>query len=325
MRIAFRFDADAQVGYGHFMRSSVLAHALADRGHELTVFTRGIPGHLAPRLAGMTHRTASTDADVLDALGRWATLGRIDWLVIDHYGIDATWEAQAAEHAGRILVIDDLANRSHACHALLDQNVPNALQRKHEGLIPANCHRWFGLDHLLARPAFYETSPAARSGLLVFLGGGNHRASLQVLLAALKPVAPEQERHVLVTHAYGPTDLHALAMLPTDTLHTDLPETAQLCRTVRGAIVRCGFIVYELALVGTPMIVIHATPIQREVALAMEHAGYAVALDEQDITEPTKLALAYARMAALTPTPLNHVCTNGAQRVAELMEAMHDQ
>ena len=48
-----------------------------------------------------------------------------DWLVVDHYGLDATWESQVQSNLNansmcRVLAIDDLANRPHQAELLLD-------------------------------------------------------------------------------------------------------------------------------------------------------------------------------------------------------------
>ena len=45
-----------------------------------------------------------------------------DWLVVDHYALDRRWERALRTRVGRILVVDDLADRPHDCDLLLDQN-----------------------------------------------------------------------------------------------------------------------------------------------------------------------------------------------------------
>ncbi len=107
-------------------------------------------------------------------------------------------------------------------------------------------------------------------------------------------------------------------------LHQDLPEPAGLCGRMQGAIVRCGFMAYELALLGTPMVLLHATPIQAEVALALQAEGRAVALAEEALAQPGALAQALAAMRKLCPLPMNQVRRPGAERVARLMENFDD-
>lgn len=45
-----------------------------------------------------------------------------EWLVVDHYDLDKRWESAMRSSVGRVMAIDDLANRPHDCDLLLDQN-----------------------------------------------------------------------------------------------------------------------------------------------------------------------------------------------------------
>lgn len=321
MRVVFRFDANEQLGHGHLMRSSVLARALIAQGHQVDLLSRPLPPVLRPHLDGVRCHPMASDTQGLDTLAQLAMHQTVDWLVVDHYGLDSDWESQARAHVRRILVIDDLANRAHDCDALLDQNIPNSLQSAYGPLLPQGCPQWLGLTHLLARPGFYEQQPVPRQGLLVFLGGGDHRLALGRLLQRLATDGTDSLQ-VLATSAYG--SLAALAPSPavTDGLefHLDVNDTAPLCRRVAGAVVRCGFMAYELALVGTPMVIIHATPIQQEVALALQALGHGMALAEADMDDAQMLAQALERMRRLQPAPLNLSHRPGAQRVTRLME-----
>ena len=321
MRVVFRFDADEQLGHGHLMRSSVLARALCARGHQVELISRPLPLGLLTHLDGVLCHAMASDTQGLDMLAQLARHQSVDWLVVDHYGLDSAWQSQARAHASRILVIDDLANRAHDCDALLDQNIANSLQSAYGPLLPQGCPQWLGLAHLLARPGFYEPQPVPRQGLLVFLGGGNHRLALGRLLHHLAAGGAESLQ-VLATSAYGPLPALApsLALSGGIEFHLDLHDTAPLCRRVEGAVVRCGFMAYELALVGTPMVIIHATPIQKEVALALQADGHGIALAEAHMEDAQMLAQALARMRSLQPIPLNLTHRSGAKRVTRLME-----
>ena len=83
---------------------------------------------------------AQDAAETLDALGdtHW------DWIVVDHYGIDQRWETAVRSNGSSILVIDDLADRTHDCAALIDQNLYRKQESRYTGLVPAHCKLFLG-------------------------------------------------------------------------------------------------------------------------------------------------------------------------------------
>jgi len=318
MNIVFRFDANAQTGYGHLMRSSALARTLITRGHQVTLISRSLPCQLMSQLQGVqcvSFEKELGDLELLIALGK---SNKVDWVVIDHYGLDFRWERLARIHTKRILVIDDLANRNHDCDALVDQNMETSIQYKYTQLVPARCQLWLGLDFLLARPEFYESLGTKRNGLLVFLGGGDQSKPLIALLNKLVSLETET-LNVLLTSSYGHFSL-TKEYAANIQLYLDLNDTAPLCKGVTGAIIRCGFMAYELALVGTPMVIIYATPIQMEVAFSLQNEGYGIALAESSLHDPSSLVLALESMKQLRPIPMNQTRLFGAANLSNLME-----
>ena len=43
----------------------------------------------------------------------------IDWLIVDHYSLDAQWETSMRSYDTKFMVIDDMANRKHDCDLYL--------------------------------------------------------------------------------------------------------------------------------------------------------------------------------------------------------------
>ncbi|WP_197565466.1 UDP-2,4-diacetamido-2,4,6-trideoxy-beta-L-altropyranose hydrolase [Billgrantia diversa] len=76
-----------------------------------------------------------------------------DWLIVDHYALDACWEAAVLPQGTRLLVIDDLADRPHIANILLDQNLGRRAA-DYEGLVPENCQLLIGPRYALLRPEF---------------------------------------------------------------------------------------------------------------------------------------------------------------------------
>ena len=145
MKAAFRVDASLQIGSGHVMRCLTLAEALRANGAECHFITRDHPGHLlelirhhdftvavlpaeplpAPSNTQVPHERAKEPAHAkwlgsdwkTDADQTRAVLAQLqpDWLVVDHYALDQRWENALRPNFKQLLVIDDLADRSHQC------------------------------------------------------------------------------------------------------------------------------------------------------------------------------------------------------------------
>lgn len=73
-----------------------------------------------------------------------------DLLVVDHYGLDAGWEAAQRPWARRVLAIDDLADRPHDCDLLLDGNLGRQAV-DYAGRVPAGCTLLVGARYALLR------------------------------------------------------------------------------------------------------------------------------------------------------------------------------
>lgn len=200
MKIAFRADASIPIGSGHVMRCLTLADRLQERGARVLFVCRGHEGNLVSFVEGKGYRVAKLPqpgapyrpaaGDVAQAawLGvAWredaeetsrALQGeRMDWLVVDHYGIDRRWHKKLRPHAERIMVIDDIADRPHDCEILLDQNLYRDMDARYRDLVPENCRKLLGPAYALLRPEFAQARQALRdrSGeiarVLVFFGG----------------------------------------------------------------------------------------------------------------------------------------------------------
>lgn len=138
MDIVFRVDSSTEIGAGHIIRCLTLADELSKREVNIKFICRDLPGHLgnlvikknyilklltSPKLYsdGKSNNWLKVlwdiDADeTIDAIE-----SRIDFLIVDHYGIDAEWHRKVSSITDKIMVIDDLANRLLHCDILLDQ------------------------------------------------------------------------------------------------------------------------------------------------------------------------------------------------------------
>jgi len=145
MEVAFRTDASIQIGTGHVMRCLTLADALRNNGAHCIFICRTHQGHLMELIKARGYDIYALpmgfkNCNTVDSLMHSSWLGvdwmedaektrqiliarNIDWLIVDHYALDYRWEEFMQEASYKLMVIDDLADRSHKCDLLLDQNL----------------------------------------------------------------------------------------------------------------------------------------------------------------------------------------------------------
>ena len=365
MRFAFRVDASLQIGSGHVMRCLTLADSLQTHGHCSTFLTRSHAGHLVEHIRDRGHAVAilpaddhrepeEVDADPLpyaDWLGgSWAgdaaaSLAALDdtapdWLVVDHYALDARWEALLARACGRLMVIDDLADRPHGCDLLLDQN-PGRQSDDYDAWVPDSCVRLLGQQFALLRPEFRalraaslqrRAAPALRN-ILVSMGGVDKDDATTVVLAAIEAAAlPDGVTVTVVVGRDAPwlerVRRQAAAMGRATEVLVDVRNMADRMLQADLAIGAAGGTAWERCCLGLPAIVVIVAENQRSGADALARAGAArvigsVAELRRGLPEalavassPEWLAQATRRAAAITDGL-------GAGRVCEQLLAWH--
>ncbi len=320
MHIAFRADASLQIGTGHVMRCLTLADALRDQGAQCTFVCRPHSGHLLDLVTQRGHKALaqsqpqpnfSAPADPAHAawLGTsWAddaeqtkrALGAqtVDWLVVDHYALDARWEEALRPQAKRIMVIDDLADRPHACDLLLDQNLGRSKQ-DYDGLLKGKTTPLIGPQYALLRPEFAALrvqSQARRQAkpqlqrLLITMGGVDKDNVTGQVLAALQGCSLSADLRVTVVmgpHAPWLAQVQAQAAQmpwPTEVL-VGVNNMAQLMVENDLAIGAAGGTSWERCCLGLPSIQVVLAQNQEAIALALSHVGATLLLTSKTIEQ----------------------------------------
>jgi UDP-2,4-diacetamido-2,4,6-trideoxy-beta-L-altropyranose hydrolase len=201
VNVLFRADASSQIGIGHLARCLTLAQELRRRGAQASFACRELSGFDPAMVQGQGFALICLPAegDDLAALAE----ERFDWLVVDHYQLDARWESRARSIAERIAVIDDLADRPHDADLLLDQNL-TASSERYQPLLPATCQRLLGPRHALLGAAFQRSTasrPARVRRVLVSFGGFDVAGMALMALEALS-AWPELEVTLLAGHEH---------------------------------------------------------------------------------------------------------------------------
>jgi UDP-2,4-diacetamido-2,4,6-trideoxy-beta-L-altropyranose hydrolase len=222
----------------------------------------------------------------------------VDWLVVDHYALDARWEDALRPQAKRIMVIDDLADRPHACDLLLDQNLGRK-ETDYDGLLKGQSTTLIGPQYALLRPEFAalraqslarrQSSPKLRR-LLVTMGGvDKDNATGQVLAALQNSTLPADLRVTVVMGPYAPwlaqVQTQAAQMpRPTEVL-VGVDNMAQLMAESDLAIGAAGSTSWERCCLGLPTIQVALAQNQEAIALALSRAGAALMMHSKSITQ----------------------------------------
>lgn len=175
MNILIRTDSGYKMGIGHLMRCYNLSLELIKIGHQVTFLTKEHPGNLIafidehPSLTVLRlplsspHDDWSIKDDLIKCKQVYKSVKVIDLLIIDHYGIDHEWERLAIFEeylpVKKVMVIDDLYNRPHYCHYLLDQTYRSDLNNNpYLSLVskPLPVKFLLGSDYCLLNNVFFE-------------------------------------------------------------------------------------------------------------------------------------------------------------------------
>jgi UDP-2,4-diacetamido-2,4,6-trideoxy-beta-L-altropyranose hydrolase len=105
----------------------------------------------------------------------------VDLLIVDNYALDEVWHKQLRRYTTKIMVIDDLANRSFDCDLLLNQNIASR-RRDYKGKVSSNCQLMLGCRYAMLRDEFSEAREKSLNkrkqtklvkNILVSMGGGD--------------------------------------------------------------------------------------------------------------------------------------------------------
>jgi len=299
-KVVFRVDASVQIGGGHAVRCAAVGDALLKRGVEVHFICRLLPGNFCDWLekAGfvvvrLPKEVKSLADDIHETQLVLAALEPVDWLVIDHYGIDVRWEAAFRSRTQNIMVIDDVVDRMHDCDLLLNQNYIRDGVGRYEDLVPSGCHIMVGPRYSLLRDGFRKgrDSLRARDGnvrnLLICFGATDPRGYTSAAMQAVSQVDNVYERIDVVTSSQNPraAELREECALLTNThFHSPAEDLIGLMKAADLALGAGGTMNWERACLGLPSIVIGIADNQRQGLESLIHDG--IVLGQASMPDP---------------------------------------
>ncbi|SSW69701.1 UDP-2,4-diacetamido-2,4, 6-trideoxy-beta-L-altropyranose hydrolase [Achromobacter veterisilvae] len=283
------------------MRCLALADGIAQRGGQVHFLVRRHPSHLGDlieakgyilhwlvdvgnevgeELGGYGKWLGVTQAQDRDASAQVLSQVRPDWLIVDHYALDAEWETPLRRWVGGLMAIDDLADRDHDCDVLLDQNYfrdPN----RYQGRVPAHCIQLLGPGYALLRPEFHDLRRRNRvrdgkvSKILVAFGGMDQADYTGRFLEAFEPRTDECSIDVVIGGGNPQrARLQSLcASRPDVRLHIQSARMAELIAKADLVVGASGTSNWERFCLGAPAIAVAVAENQVPVLCELEQDG----------------------------------------------------
>lgn len=350
--IVFRVDSSATIGSGHLVRCLTLADQLRAEGCNIAFICREHAGNLirliesrgfgvirlpvtAGRASNGPYETWLGSDSETDAANTVAAFpAKPDWLIVDHYAIEEEWERIVRPSVGRILVIDDLANRRHDCDALLDQNLVVDYRSRYDGLLSDTAVRLLGPRFALLQPEYAKLKASRTSSgnrvqrVLVYFGATDAGLTLMSVRAIIA-----MSRRVNCDVVLGPAsaDWAAVDQLakanPTIALHGALPSLAPLMAQADLAVGAGGATSWERLCLGLRSIVVTLADNQDPIARELHRLGLVNWLGRAHEVDTAKLRSAIEDEIARGTSADVHgrmVDGRGTRRVAALLSTSAD-
>lgn len=354
MNVVFRVDASDQMGIGHLMRCLTLAEALRARGVQTHFICREHAGNLIAMLqqkampisvlpAPAAINTAYNEnyaawLGVTQAEDAGQTIKALngekpDWLVVDHYGLNIEWEKFLRPHIGRLLVIDDLSNRSHDCDVLLDQNYSVGGDKRYGSLISSQCKVLLGPRYALLNNEFRELREQLESrshelkNILVFFTAGNDQGETLKALLGIELFGKVEYVNVVVGRSNpGNSEIHQKCAEHRWGYHCQVDYMPKLIAQADLVIGAGGSSNWERCALGVPALIAILAENQAPIAQALGQAGIIVNLgwgrdlQTQDYANAL-VAMTPQRLATMSARALALVDARGTERMADILLA----
>jgi len=342
MHLLIRADSSPTIGAGHTMRCLALAEAWSAAGGSASFM-----GAQQLPLVTSALEEAGVGVDVITAvpggaedsreLATRAVAAGVDWVVVDGYHFDASYQARLAGTGIQQLWLDDRGSTGPYVADIVLNHGPAAVAELYTDRA-SHTELLLGSSYTLLREAFRQAPErrgeptGQRLKLLLSFGGGEASPALRSSLEALRDVetisldveilAPDLSDDWAPLRALRDQGQHRVQVLASEA------DPAARMAQVDLALVAAGGTALELARLGIPALLISVADNQEANAARLAEAGAARHLGRLDALSTEQISTALLEMAASTVERRAFAAQgprlidgNGATRVVEAMHA----
>jgi len=263
MNIAFRIDVSGRIGMGHYIRMSALADAFKEMYCCCTFYT------------GEDEPINYTSFDIV---------------IIDTYQVDDSYIANIRNPKRLLVCYDDNALYTYCCDVLLNANLhADQLDFMFHGKPPKLL---LGAQYALLRREFWEEESIlindVANNVFICFGGSDVRNFTPFAVKALQQLPNINLTVVLGDYTECDDAVIALESANVNVLKTP-SSIADVMKSCDIAVVSAGSMVYELAALGIPSIIITQADNQYKIAHFLESASLMKWLGDWDAISPESL------------------------------------
>lgn len=286
MHFAIRADGNTDIGYGHLVRTGVLAQEFLKRGHEVTYLTKTplTVASVCPNSV-KTYQLANEQADGVE---KWLKKNDPRILLTDTYGINADYQKTLCKYVPVFATITDDTRFTLCCDVNINGNV-HAPKLNYDW-VGKKPQMLLGTEYLLLRDTFQHLSqemlqwrhPPERA--LITFGGSDMNNTTPDAVRAFDGcdldvdiiIGPGFTNKSEITEAARRTDATFEIAEDPD----DLPERML---NADFAVSATGSTVYELLVTGTPVIGVPQTNNQVPVINELSSRGAIISLNRENV------------------------------------------
>ena len=164
--ILIRADSSSTIGTGHIIRTLTLAEQF--NGSNIIFATQELKGNINQKILDMNYSLVNLPDNSVHFLVEQIKSLSINLLIIDHYGINHSFEKEIKKQTKvKLFVLDD-TYKKHYCDILLNHNI-YAKAEKYINLLNKDCEIRCGEKHTLLRNEFFIEKKGLRRKKNIYL------------------------------------------------------------------------------------------------------------------------------------------------------------
>jgi len=350
MRVLFRVDSSFVIGTGHVSRCLNLAILLRDKHIHCEFICLRLEGSLIEKILNtgfkvnllqhrikgefnLDHENGTFPLDEnfdSQEVVKFLLNNNFDFLIVDHYSLDFSWERAVRNFVKKIFVIDDLANRRHDCDFLLDQNFVAQYQSRYKTLAPKNCKFFFGPKYAIFNKNFekkrqLKTFKDKPSSILIYFGGSVINNLTQIAIEAVIGLMPELILNIVLSskNPLYQSIKDRYTNFANVNIYSDLPDLSEIILQSDIGIGAGGTTSLERCFLGMPSIVVSIAENQVEISKALDQIGIIKYLGHfnnvsgKDIQKSLLEILESKNFRCWSTKCFNFMDTSGGDRIVE--------